>query len=297
LLADITFDMADDPFELDSSSNPLAPPSGGNGGGDDVETGIGDATLQQQVALLQARMETLERGGGADAAIRSVFASIGTAPANWHQATGFFLSSEKEVDQAMRKRAPLMFVGGLLIIFFQIIVTGGLFVGSLIPSCQSNLQCAHLPGTVCTPANRCFHCGQTGIYPQAFDGQKDVVDCDWGPNEPHVGRSPEPQQRGKCFRNLYRNKTAVAEVCADPQDRLAWQEGQGELNDPIGFKAKGVRTWCEACIFTDGEVNRYTIVDNSVGDIMSMGAYDWVALFFATYDCGWTVDCGRIKGH
>jgi hypothetical protein len=68
----------------------------------------------------------------------------------------------------------------------------------------------------------------------------------------------------------------------------------GELDDPTGFKAKDVRSWCEACIFTDGEVNRYTIVDNNVGNIMSMGAYDWVALFFATYVVGLSV-VGELK--
>jgi hypothetical protein len=96
---------------------------------------------------------------------------------------------------------------------------------------------------------------------------------------------------------VYRNKTAVAEVCADPQDRLAWRSElseTGSLNDPIGYKAKGVRAWCEACVFTDGEVNRYTIVDNTMGNIMSMGAYDWVTLFFATYVVGLSV-VGELK--
>jgi hypothetical protein len=283
------------PFQVsETSSNPLAPPSGG-----DVETGSAEATLQQQVAglvalNLKARLETLERGGGAsgaDAAIRSVFASIGTAPANWHQATVFFLSSEKEVDQAMRKRAPLMFVGGLVIIIFQIIVTAGLFVGSLAPSCLSNEQCVHMPGSWCTlgGANRCFACGQTGIYPNL---ENDVIACQWGPNEPHVGRSPTDP--GNCFPNLYRNKTAVAKVCTDPQDRLAWDATQGKINDPIGFKAKGVRAWCEACIFTDGEVNRFTIADHMVGNVMSMGAYDWVTLLFATYVVGLSI-VGELK--
>jgi hypothetical protein len=69
-----------------------------------------------------------------------------------------------------------MFVGGLLIIVFQIIVCCGVWLGSLAPSCQSNAQCvAHShPGTVCM-LGRCFFCGQRGIYPQ-----DDVVACDLG---------------------------------------------------------------------------------------------------------------------
>eukprot|EP01051_Picozoa_sp_SAG22_P014244 SAG22_NODE_1698_length_3788_cov_3.925725_2_plen_469_part_00 len=268
---------------MDTSSNPLALPPSGDGGGD-VEAGP-PPTRQQHMGL-QARVETLEQGGGAvDAAIRSVFASIGTAPTNWHQATIFFLSAEKEVDQTMRKRAPLMFAGGLLIILLQILVIAGVWLGSLAPSCQSNAQCvAHgHPGTVCM-LGRCFFCGQRGIYPQ-----NDTVACHWGLNEPHVGRSPETWRWGQCYPNVYKNKTVVAEVCADPQDRLAWRSEVGELNDPAGFKAENVRAWCEACVFTDGEVNRYTLMDNTVGNIMSMGAYDWATLFFATYVVGLSI--------
>ena len=53
--------MAEDPFKTETSSNPLAPPSGSDGGGDDVETG---PPTRQQYAALKARVETLERGGG-----------------------------------------------------------------------------------------------------------------------------------------------------------------------------------------------------------------------------------------
>jgi hypothetical protein len=293
-------------FETETSSNPLAPSNGG-GSGDDVETagtsaaehlGDTDATLQQQVvgltaaaAALKARVETLEEGGGIDAAIRSVFASIGTAPANWHQATVFFLSSEKEVDQAMRKRAPLMFVGGLLVIVFQIIVTIGVTSGSMAPACESNEQC-HSLGTYCLlgGANRCTMCGDGGIYNQNPVSEYRVP-CDWGSNEPRVGRTGDPNY---CFPNLYRNKTAVAEVCADPQDRLAWSSIQGIVNDPVGFKARGVRAWCEACVFTDGEVNRNTGTDYAAGSIMSMGTYDWATLIFATYVVGLTI-VGELK--
>jgi hypothetical protein len=88
----------------------------------------------------------------------------------------------------------------------------------------------------------------------------------------------------------------VAEVCADPQDRPAWSEAQGtrDFNDPTGYKAKGVQTWCEACIFTDGEVNRFTIADQMVGNVMSMGAFDWLTLFFATYVVGLSI-VGELK--
>jgi hypothetical protein len=57
--------MAEDPFKTETSSNPLAPPSGGDGGlggGDDVETG--PPTRQQHAALKARDVETLERGGG-----------------------------------------------------------------------------------------------------------------------------------------------------------------------------------------------------------------------------------------
>jgi hypothetical protein len=69
---------------------------------------------------------------------------------------------------------------------------------------------------------------------------------------------------------------------------------RGELDDPIGFKAKSVRAWCEACIFTDGEVNRLTIADQMVGNVMSMGAFDWMTLFFATYVVGLSI-VGELK--
>ena len=96
---------------------------------------------------------------------------------------------------------------------------------------------------------------------------------------------------GKCLPNLYQNKTAVAEICADPQDRRAWSEAHGtrDFDDPIGFKAEGVRNWCESCIFTDGEVNRFTLADQMEGNVRAMGAFDWLTLFFASYVAGLSI--------
>ena len=70
-----------------------------------------------------------ESGGSQDVA--AAVARIGTAPTNWHQATIFFLTSKAEEDETMRNKAPLMFLGGVLMVVVQIIAAYGLVTGML----------------------------------------------------------------------------------------------------------------------------------------------------------------------
>ena len=52
----------------------------------------------------------------------------------------------------MRKKAPLMFAGGLLMVFLQIVTAYALILGMNAPACVSNSQCTMPRSTlVCVP--------------------------------------------------------------------------------------------------------------------------------------------------
>ena len=61
----------------------------------------------------------------------------------------------------MRKRAPLMFLGGCFIVVLQSVVAVGLWIGTVVPSCASTSQCGE--SSWCDlelgRAGRCDYCG------------------------------------------------------------------------------------------------------------------------------------------
>lgn len=80
------------------------------------------------------------------------------------QATIYFLTSTEEQDQPMRKKAPLMFAGGLFMVLIQIFTTWGVLLGMVAPPCINNQQCADYHyGFYCFrqgDAGRCKACGE-----------------------------------------------------------------------------------------------------------------------------------------
>ena len=74
------------------------------------------------------------------------------------------------------------------------------------------------------------------------------------------------------------NLTLVAEVCAAPTDRL----GIDGLANELPFPRASVVSWCETCVFNDGQVDELTAHSLAQANVAAMGPYDWVALVFAT---------------
>ena len=86
------------------------------------------------------------------------------------------------------------------------------------------------------------------------------------------------------------NLTLVAEVCAAPTDRL----GIGESKNERPFPRASVVSWCETCVFNDGQVDELTLVSLAQANVAAMGPFDWVALIFATVVVALTIN-GELK--
>ena len=110
-----------------------------------------------------AELEKQLEMGTWQALLRSELARIGAAPTNWHQATIYFLTSTDEEDAQMRRRAPLMYVAGVILVVVQIISMYGVVMGMMAPPCINNVQCS-AAGFYCEVARdgrsgRCQSCG------------------------------------------------------------------------------------------------------------------------------------------
>ena len=126
------------------------------------------ATLEARVAELEEQIAEARRrdgmvGSGAVAVLRSELARLDAAPTNWHQATIYFLTSTDEEDASMRRRAPLMYATGVVMVVVQIIAMYGVVMGMMAPPCINNLQCTET-GFYCEVARdgqsgRCRSCG------------------------------------------------------------------------------------------------------------------------------------------
>eukprot|EP01052_Picozoa_sp_SAG31_P029800 SAG31_NODE_2997_length_4803_cov_4.274872_1_plen_524_part_00 len=113
---------------------------------------------QQQVATREVEAGQTHQSTG----VAAQLARIGTAPTNWHQATIFFLTSKAEQDAVMRKRAPYMYLAGLMMVVLQIGAAYGILLGMLHPACLNNSQCEQA-GFYCHTAGsigRCIACGE-----------------------------------------------------------------------------------------------------------------------------------------
>jgi len=95
----------------------------------DLEAPEDAPLLPAERAAVRTMLQRQQDGGNVESTVKRLFARFGSAPANWHQATVFFLSSENDAS-GMRKKAPIMFLGGLLIILFQIAAVMGVAGGA-----------------------------------------------------------------------------------------------------------------------------------------------------------------------
>ena len=74
------------------------------------------------------------------------------------------MTSKAEEDAAMRKRAPLLFAWGLLLVIVQVMTAISMLLNLVFPSCGTNDHCSSFT-TYCQTvpgrrAGRCLPCGE-----------------------------------------------------------------------------------------------------------------------------------------
>ena len=212
------------------------------------------AEMQEQMAQLEARLGTGDSGSPFTAAVRGVVARLTETPTNFHQATVYFLATDAPEDAAMARRAPLLYFGSLAMVLLQSATAVGVLMGTMFPSCATSEQCG--AGTWCMVGmkNRCDFCGW-GIY------------------------SPVGDDIG--------NLTLVAEVCTLPYTEAVNEGGDVMPNTTAA-------SWCEACVRNDGTVDPLTWGSLRAGNLAAMGAFDHVALVFASFIVAFTA-VGELK--
>eukprot|EP01051_Picozoa_sp_SAG22_P007687 SAG22_NODE_550_length_9202_cov_30.666484_2_plen_195_part_00 len=113
--------------------------------GDDLESRV--RAQGAQIAELKAALDDGRFAGSGtpqSSGVAAALARLGTAPTNWHQATVYFLTSKAEADAPMRKRAPLMFVAGLLMVIVQTATAYAMMSAMSHAACMSNEQCTNM---------------------------------------------------------------------------------------------------------------------------------------------------------
>jgi hypothetical protein len=227
-------------------------------------------------------------GGGGAENIRSVLAHLTRAPPNLHQCVVFFAASDAPDDAGMRARAPLLYLGSLVMVLTQCMATIAVWVGTFFPSCASSAHCGM--GTWCRQ-ERCAYCGDT--VPLLLEVG---ADCEFGLNR--YGGQSTKADAACSTRNWARdpnfvgfNQSAVAGLCAAPSG----SDGLGGRGDAEFFPRADVASWCETCVHPiDGVVESMTNSDLIVLNLSAMSILDIFALIFTAFIIACTV-VGELK--
>jgi hypothetical protein len=138
-------------------------------------------------------------------------------------------------EPALARLAPRMLVWSALLVIFQTMATGGVFIGTFRPACASSDQC--FAGSFCNvDIGRCDFCGRQ-YSPLTLETEgactvSDATSLTVKSDACITYNSPEdPNFVGY-------NTTATKMVCVDPTDRL------NLAGDPVSSDC--VRSWCDA---------------------------------------------------
>jgi hypothetical protein len=288
-------------MDLDRSENPVAHQQHVKGGTLTAE----EVNAFRDMLAVERDAVVLRDAGQAPGlgAIRRVFGTASSVPCNWHQATIFFLGSENPADAAMKGKARLMLLAGLVLIVFQVLTAMGVLVGVIMPACKTSKQCGQA-GMFCAPKQqRCEFCGQNGpLMSTNTNTNTDVVglvDCPWGAEETLSGRVDNLPD--KCLSPG--NKTLVRALCAGSEnweEMLAMLAEGGYPTDKQGWMGtaitpKFIESWCETCVnAVDWKADTFMSMDLVYDSVDAMGALDWTTLVFASYVVGLTI-IGELK--
>ena len=91
--------------------------------------------MEQMKGELEAKIAGAQLGaaeGGATlaSAMRGLVARLTETPTNFHQATVHFLATDAPEDEAMARRAPLLYAGSLAMVGLQSATAVGVLVGT-----------------------------------------------------------------------------------------------------------------------------------------------------------------------
>ena len=303
-----------------ATANPAFADGAQEGHGVDIEAGLEDGTLtaEQAVVLQERQMERMrvemqaqmeaktaqmiaaaQLGvAGSDnsestvtSMVRGVVARLTEAPTNFHQATVYFLMTDAPQDEAMARRAPLLYAGSLAMVMLQSVTAIGVAVGTIIPSCATSDQCG--TGTFCEVGgrDRCVFCGGDVPLPLETEGTCTFLD-------PRVTRTFTAADAGCTSRNNAEdlnhvgfNLTRVLQVCTMP---YIGRDGLDGLGNRVFFPNTSVAAWCESCVRNDGTVDPMGATSLIAGNLTTMGTFDDAALVFAAFIVAFTV-VGELK--
>eukprot|EP01047_Picozoa_sp_COSAG01_P015683 COSAG01_NODE_789_length_13572_cov_322.875158_2_plen_313_part_00 len=234
-----------------------------------------EAELQAKFdAKLNALKDELEAAAPLSAAVRSAVAHLTEAPPNFHQATVMYAAENGSDDgETVMRRAGSLVLSALMVLM-QCMAVMGVLWGTINPACASSDQCAQ-KGMYCKVGrvNRCEYCGGGAPLLRQTDPATGGT-LNWAPAPDYAGF----------------NLTLVAEVCAAPTDRL----GTDGFGAEVPFPRASVFSWCETCVFNDGQVDELTGHSLAQANVAAMGPFDWVALVFATVVVALTIN-GELK--
>lgn len=264
--------------------------------------------------------------------ITSVMARLGTAPTNWHQATVYFLTSKAEVDALARKRAPLLFAWGFLMVVLQVVASSGVTLGMIAQSCAHNEACGegrycHVPPAA--TRGRCLYCGEAPPLvsydskipvpgePRKFKHYNRIDTTSYPEAAVGFGRGSEPTRfagwnmthvRQRCTHPYRSFKFATVEegpegntwivVTDDTDIPQGIQPREAEFYIIKDFSATTVERWCDRCVHIapDGELDVSIMNQKLLAETnqQAMAPLDWAALVLCSYVVGLTI-VGEVK--
>lgn len=213
-----------------------------------LEAALGAETVRLLHTRFVSRQEkqrvrdaSAEQSDGAtmEAATLRMLARLSEAPANYHQATIYFLQAGDEAGSAWT-----MLVMSGLIVLFQCMTATAIFVGADVKACSSQDQCRS--GTFCGQqrlgfgAVRCYYCADSPLDPEV---SADGTILNLPPTEYDFV--------GERFGGF--NLTKVESLCADP--RLDHPYFGTERSANAAQTVQALINWCHACRYNDGSVN------------------------------------------
>jgi hypothetical protein len=236
-------------------------------------------------------------------AVKSIVAHLTEAPMNWHQVTVFALSRQCDgEDETLRRKGPLLFAVGALMVLMQTTTVIGVLQGTLYPSCKNNDQCPS-KGTFCAIGGRypsdpnCWYCGTTAPLGAQLDKQSGGI-------LNHI-------EAGDLYAGM--NSTYARLMCNDPIN-FVWGENlpplsaypAGSRGVKVGFGTEErreqnplwieyIKSWCDACFHLEtGTVSETTGWSIPADNITTMGLADFITYLFTALFVALTL-VGELK--
>jgi hypothetical protein len=257
------------------------------------------AARAEAEAIAEAKVAEITNGSGgshiADATVQSmIVAHLSTNPANFHQCVSFFAASDEPEDAAMHARAPVLYLGSLLMVLLQLFTALSAWKGTFFPSCSANPQCG--TGRWCRMGSTksCTYCGDDIPLSRELHGDCAFQIDKYGDlstiDDPACSTYNFP--RDPNFVGF--NTATVQSVCAEPDGRMGGVIAGSSGRERLYVRAD-VASWCESCVhvidFAVDDLNQPRLI---VGNLDVMVSLDILSLFFTVFVISCTV-VGELK--